>query len=139
MTADVELLPCPFCGGTDIGETHVTTFSVDSSYDIFGCNTCGANFEDGSAREWNARANVLHHTAAQAAEIEALRAEVERLTERAQHAEDVAAGEHFRAERLAEALEWVFDEYSLGETVEGILEKARPQTPVALLRDQANN
>lgn len=30
MTSNIELLPCPFCGRTDIGDDHVTTYSVDS-------------------------------------------------------------------------------------------------------------
>ena len=54
----VELLPCPFCGGTDIGDEHVVTYSVDSSYDTFGCRTCGARFENGNSSKWNTRVSA---------------------------------------------------------------------------------
>lgn len=54
----IALLPCPFCGRTDIGETHVATYSL-SSYDIFGCRDCVANFEDGTPEEWNTRLSAL--------------------------------------------------------------------------------
>lgn len=72
MTADVELLPCPFCGGTNVGEDWVTTYSVDSSYAVFGCRDCGARYEDGGPSEWNRR-----YTAARDAEIDALRTRLE--------------------------------------------------------------
>lgn len=39
-----ELKPCPFCGSESIGSSYVETYSVDSSYHIFGCGNCGANF-----------------------------------------------------------------------------------------------
>lgn len=53
-----ELLPCPFCGSSDIGERHVVTYSVDSSYNMFGCDQCLAGFEEGDATEWNRRAEL---------------------------------------------------------------------------------
>lgn len=53
-----ELLPCPFCGSHDIGNRHVVTYSVDSSYDVFGCKDCGVGFVDGNAEEWNIRADL---------------------------------------------------------------------------------
>lgn len=58
MTDDigkVVLKPCPFCGSTDIGEDYIQTYSVDSSYDVFGCRGCGARFENGNAADWNRR------------------------------------------------------------------------------------
>lgn len=53
-----ELLPCPFCGGTNIGEDYVETYSLDSSYFIFGCYDCGARFEEGTEKEWNHRVTL---------------------------------------------------------------------------------
>ena len=55
MTHTQDLLPCPFCGSTNIGDEHIVTYSTDSSYDVFGCNVCGARFEDGTPEEWNRR------------------------------------------------------------------------------------
>lgn len=52
------LLPCPFCGGDDIGNRYIETYSCDSSYDIFGCKACGAGFnnDDQSGPSlWNRR------------------------------------------------------------------------------------
>ena len=57
-SAIIELLPCPFCGGTDVGREHVSTYSLDSSYETFGCRSCWAVFVNGSAEEWNRRANA---------------------------------------------------------------------------------
>ena len=55
-----DLKPCPFCGGSHITEWEVTTFSVDSSYDMFGCADCRIGFDDGrdeeNIRTWNTRA-----------------------------------------------------------------------------------
>lgn len=54
-----RLLPCPFCGGDDIGNRYIETYSCDSSYDIFGCKACGAGFnnDDQSGPSlWNRRA-----------------------------------------------------------------------------------
>lgn len=53
-----ELKPCPFCGGNDIGHSYIETYSTDSSYDVFGCRSCGARFEDGSEKDWNTRATL---------------------------------------------------------------------------------
>jgi Lar family restriction alleviation protein len=55
-----ELLPCPFCGGTDI-DTH---FSLDGAGNVTtGCMTCGASGpetatpdESKGAEAWNRRA-----------------------------------------------------------------------------------
>lgn len=73
MSDDYRLLPCPFCGGTNIGERHVQTYSVDSSYDVFGCEDCGAQVPDWTAEEWNRRRTTL-------------RDELESLAERWEHA-----------------------------------------------------
>ena len=61
-----ELKACPFCGGSDIGYTHVETYSLDSSYDVFGCKVCGIGIDgcdqdikcdhDQNVKEWNNRA-----------------------------------------------------------------------------------
>lgn len=53
-----ELKACPFCGGTDIGSSYIETYSTDSSYDVFGCRSCGARFEDGSEKDWNTRTTL---------------------------------------------------------------------------------
>ena len=91
MTADVELLPCPFCGG----QPHMKSDSdVDGCYwSKVRCGICGAatrgKWASSSANtcpqwyaeareEWNTRACVAHATAAKDAEIEALRADAER-------------------------------------------------------------
>ena len=106
--SEVKLLPCPFCGGTDVGESHISTYSVDSSYDVFGCRSCGARFEGGSAAEWNTRANLAERDA----EVEALRAEVELLRmgvcgDACLHIAIERDQLKSRAEQLAEALlEW---------------------------------
>lgn len=50
-----KLLPCPFCGSTDIRDEYQETFSVDSSYNLFGCQGCGAGFVEGDAAGWNRR------------------------------------------------------------------------------------
>ena len=96
MTADVELLRMP-----DLLKVWV------------GAHACDKADTAHAARMVTdyARANVLHHTAAQAAEIEALRAEVDRLNDLCNGLHrsliDSQAGYvHYRdrAERLAEAL-----------------------------------
>lgn len=71
-----ELKPCPFCGSNNIGHEHITTYSTDSSYDVFGCNDCGARFEDGTPEEWNRRATGLRTGNATA---DVLDAEVKKL------------------------------------------------------------
>lgn len=53
-----ELKPCPFCGG-EAEEWEVSTYSIDSSYDMFGCRSCGIGFDTGKDAEnvklWNTR------------------------------------------------------------------------------------
>lgn len=53
-----QLKPCPFCGG-EATEWSVETYSLDSSYDMFGCRSCGIGFDTGKDAEnvklWNAR------------------------------------------------------------------------------------
>lgn len=124
--ADVELLPCPFCGG----QPHMQSDSdVDGCYwSKVRCGSCGAatrgKWASSSANtcpqwyaevreEWNRRACVAHATAAKDAEIEALRAEVGLLRHgNVAYSQQVAdligrAGlAEARAERLAEALRW---------------------------------
>ena len=109
MTADVELLPCPFCGGTNVGEDWVTTYSVDSSYAVFGCRDCGARYEDGGPNEWNRR-----YTAAKDAEIEALKAEVAAQRTRADAMAGEAIKHEARADRLAEAMRLIESAKSRG-------------------------
>lgn len=58
MSTTEALLPCPFCGGSDIGEGQVVGYSIDSSFYTFGCRDCGAVFIDGEAGEWNRRAAI---------------------------------------------------------------------------------
>ncbi len=57
-----KLKPCPFCGGNDIGVTYVETHSVDSSYETFGCKSCGIGIDQYDSKipqqelnEWNKR------------------------------------------------------------------------------------
>lgn len=98
MTADVELLPCPFCGGR-----------AKTKLPYVRCVDCGGQmcFGDGDAFDaaitaWNRRANVAHATAAKDAEIERLRAEVERL-QGYLHEADRRVGEQFMAAQDANA------------------------------------
>ena len=57
-----KLKSCPFCGGNNIGVTYVETYSVDSSYETFGCKSCGIGIDQYDAKspqqelnEWNKR------------------------------------------------------------------------------------
>lgn len=63
MSDKIELLPCPFCGGIDIGHSYIETYSCDSSYRVFGCISCGARFEEGDAQNWNRRAALAQQPA----------------------------------------------------------------------------
>lgn len=53
------LKPCPFCGG-EASDWGVETYSLDSSYEMFGCEACGIGFDTGRDAEnitaWNTRA-----------------------------------------------------------------------------------
>lgn len=51
-----EPLPCPFCGGRNIGDRHIGTYSLDSSFDFYGCLDCGNGFIGGDKLGWNRRA-----------------------------------------------------------------------------------
>lgn len=62
-TPDLKaLLPCPFCGGEAI-DWYVEAYSLDSSYEMFGCKSCGVGFDTGRDAEnvaaWNTRAGQL--------------------------------------------------------------------------------
>jgi hypothetical protein len=51
-----KLKACPFCGGNDIGEDYVEAYSIDSSFSVFGCRTCGGCFrEEAITEKWNSR------------------------------------------------------------------------------------
>lgn len=63
MSDKIELLPCPFCGGIDIGHSYIEAHSCDSSYRVFGCISCGARFEAGDAQNWNRRAALAQQPA----------------------------------------------------------------------------
>lgn len=63
MSDKIKLLPCPFCGGIDIGHSYIETYSCDSSYRVFGCISCGARFEEGDAQNWNRRAAIAQQPA----------------------------------------------------------------------------
>lgn len=62
MSDKIELLPCPFCGGIDIGHSYIEAHSCDSSYRVFGCISCGARFEAGDAQNWNRRATLAQQS-----------------------------------------------------------------------------
>lgn len=55
-THKIVPLPCPFCGSTNIGDDQTVTYSIDSSYDTFGCLDCCAVFVNGDCADWNRRA-----------------------------------------------------------------------------------
>lgn len=80
MTADVELLPLP---SVLLNWPHPTNHAAIRDY---------------------ARANVLHHTAAQAAEIEALREQLDWMVQQNDDLLNEGRELTARAERLAEAL-----------------------------------
>ena len=130
MPADVELLPLPG--------------RLNDSIDAYVHNPFAAAKIGAMVRAY-ARANVLHHTAAQAAEIEALRAEVAEAREGWHMANGTAdlAMKHrdaaeSRAERLAEALQGAVDDIAdWGEPAKGAhVERIHQQLKAALLRDQ---
>ena len=112
MTADVELLPCPFCrkqvflhhGHNGIG--FVTCGQREDGSD--GCGVI-ASFRPNKGGKaviaaWNRRA-----AAAQAAEIEALRAEVETATRMHAITREHLEATEARAEQLTAALEALLD------------------------------
>lgn len=98
MTADVELLPCPFCGGTS------TLTDKDSPICPVGHILCDDCYASADSTRWNQRA-----TEPLKAEIEALRVDVEAW--KASHSLLTDTCHHFqaRAERLAEALREVVE------------------------------
>lgn len=64
-----KLKPCPFCGGNNIGITYVESYSVDSSYETFGCKSCGIGIDQYDAKspqqelnEWNKRTTPEGYT-----------------------------------------------------------------------------
>lgn len=100
MTAEPDLLPCPFCGAAEPIIAEHPNLLPPSFRVICSDGVCHAMVEARTLVRarlmWNRRA-----TAAKDAEIEALRAEVaERVEGFADRAEQLEA----RAERLAEAL-----------------------------------
>lgn len=113
MTADVELLPLP---EPDLGMPGQVAFIRS----------------DESLLAWG-RANVEHHTAAQAAEIEALRAQLATAYRVKAECNDEANRQRARAERLeevvkAKARDWASDiDHSDGDRMmagwNGALEK----------------
>ena len=128
MTADVELLPCPFCGGR-----------AKTKLPYVRCVDCGGQmcFGDGDAIDaaiaaWNSR---THATAAKDAEIEALRAENKGHGIAIQQLCD-------RADRLAEALQWYAEQAegcrkigSIGEPFRKELDRDGGKRARAALRD----
>ena len=59
-----KLKPCPFCGGDNIGTDYIATYSLDSSFYVFGCLDCDITFMTDSAKIddyclelWNKRVN----------------------------------------------------------------------------------
>jgi hypothetical protein len=137
MTTETDLLPCPFCG-LDVTDDEGcfplnregTRWEVRcGNPSCFAYDPCDESMQAAVAR-WNRRA-----TAAQAAEIEALRAEVARLVGDAMQAQAEAkdfkgACEVYkaRAERLAELLDQAYGYVPAGTLAD--------QIHCALLRDQ---
>lgn len=93
MTADIELLPCPFCGGTS------TLTDKDSPICPVGHILCDDCYASADSTRWNQRA-----TAAKDAEIEALRAEREVIVAEAVKYADKSGRLEAKVEQLAEAL-----------------------------------
>ncbi len=103
MTADVDLLPLPEPYGylRDLdGRLQMSIGPVRPADRAGGCATPWAAMYDSG----RVRANVSHATAAQAAEIEALRTEVAAQRARADAMAGEAIKHEARAEWLAEAL-----------------------------------
>src|SRR5690606_5846377 len=87
---DIDLLPCPFCGGTEIyigpmnrpsawGDWEAGCNNDDCPLDVDSVKVEGGTLEKAAAA-WNTRATDANLAALQA-EIERLRAEVEGLRE----------------------------------------------------------
>lgn len=114
MTAEVELLPCPFCGGTEI---HFGPMDSPSAWEcwVVGCNNydCPLDVDsvkvefgtpEQAAAAWNTRATDANLAALQA-EIERLRMEVERWKRVNAEQVKLHVKAEIRAEQLAEVLE----------------------------------
>ena len=41
-----KLKPCPFCGSENIGSWWVDNYSMNSSYGMFGCESCNLGLDD---------------------------------------------------------------------------------------------
>ena len=64
---ELPLLPCPFCGGTDIDLDANVVCGDDGEYPVAGCRTCDCTGPKGSvpddlwyaAYAWNQRAEAV--------------------------------------------------------------------------------
>ena len=106
MTADIKLLPCPFCGRDEhLQVEHLEGTVVHPAYRV-SCDNCGAStgYADKDCRAvWNERANMEPLIA----ENERLRAEAARLRRSLHEAIIHGNRQTGRAERLAEEIDWI--------------------------------
>ena len=75
MTAEPDLLPCPFCGGEAMHsgcDEHGYAVTCTNG-ECYAYNKAWPPTVDLAITAWNTRANVAHATAARDAEVEALR------------------------------------------------------------------
>jgi len=105
MTAETDLLPCPFCGeGEHLLVEHLEGTILHPAHRI-RCDNCGAStgYTDRDFRaDWNARACVSSATEALRAEVEVLR--ISSFANASVHIGIERDRQKARAERLAEAL-----------------------------------